>query len=72
MTKINLMRAAAKIIFLEHLKRKISSEIRNKVDELHDHFGAWNIRPYVTIVTSVMTFHILQREIKNIFLFAAG
>ena len=37
-TKINFMRAAAKIIFLEHLKRKISSEIRNKVDELDDFF----------------------------------
>ena len=37
-TKINVMPAAAKIIFLEHLKRKISSEILKKVDELDDHF----------------------------------
>ena len=48
---------------------KISSEIRNKVDELDDHCGTWNMRPYVTIVTSAMTFHILQREIKKKYFF---
>ena len=67
-TKINVMRAAAKIIFLEHLKRKISSEIFKKVDELQN-------MKYATIryhsYKCYMAFHILKREI-NIFLFAAG
>ena len=32
------------------------------------HFKTWNIRTYITIITHVTTFHILQGEMKKYFL----
>ena len=52
MTKINLMRAAAKIIFLENVKRKISLEIRNFIFLGHNRVDELEFASIVVYITS--------------------
>ena len=51
-TKINLMRAAAKIFFLENVKRKISSEIRNFIFQGHNRIDELELASIVVYITS--------------------
>ena len=95
-TKINLMRAAAKIFFFENVKRLKSSKIRkfviwfllghNRLDKhiSDNHRRIWLISKHESCEMKQMKcrnacywymhydISLLKREIKNIFLFAAG